>query len=95
VCRECGQPGEEIDHIDGDSSDLTNLQLLCKPCHHTKTVARTEPATVGQRMAIDQLEAQRVVPDEPMLLCDDQESENWVKVERQLRRNAASGSWTG
>lgn len=86
LCRGCGGQGEEIDHIDGDSPDLTNLQLLCKTCHHTKTQARMVPATVDQRMAIDQLQRQRVVPDEPILLCDDQESGTWVTVERQRRQ---------
>jgi 5-methylcytosine-specific restriction endonuclease McrA len=28
-CRKCGKPGNQIDHIHGDSCDLSNLQLLC------------------------------------------------------------------
>ena len=37
VCRECGRPGSEVDHIAGSSSDLSNLQLLCHECHMEKT----------------------------------------------------------
>jgi hypothetical protein len=37
TCVSCGALGVDIDHIDGPSSDLTNLQLLCKPCHNKKT----------------------------------------------------------
>lgn len=32
-CQACGEPGAEIDHIDGSSSALRNLQLLCHACH--------------------------------------------------------------
>lgn len=43
MCRGagCDQPAEEVDHIDGDSSnnDWDNLQPLCKSCHSKKTVA--------------------------------------------------------
>jgi hypothetical protein len=38
-CRACGGPGTEIDHINGSSQALENLQLLCDPCHNKKTVA--------------------------------------------------------
>lgn len=37
VCRKCGKPGDEIDHIAGSSPHLDNLQLLCHACHMTKT----------------------------------------------------------
>lgn len=83
-CRECGKPGEEIDHINGDSSSLTNLQLLCKICHHGKTAARMVPASADQQRDIKALERERVVPDEPTRLCDDRDQ--WATVERQLRR---------
>jgi hypothetical protein len=36
-CVRCGQPGTEIDHIDGDSADMSNLRLLCDPCHNAVT----------------------------------------------------------
>lgn len=37
LCVMCGQPGVEIDHIDGDAGNPANLQLLCRPCHGDKT----------------------------------------------------------
>jgi hypothetical protein len=30
ICQSCGAPGTDIDHIDGSSADLSNLQLLCQ-----------------------------------------------------------------
>lgn len=37
LCAVCHAPGTEIDHIKGSSDDSLNLQLLCTPCHRTKT----------------------------------------------------------
>lgn len=45
ICRKCGKPGNEIDHIAGSSADLSNLQLLCRDCHMEKTMALMVPAT--------------------------------------------------
>jgi 5-methylcytosine-specific restriction endonuclease McrA len=43
LCRKCGAPGTEVDHIIGDSGELTNLQLLCPPCHRQKTMLNVHP----------------------------------------------------
>jgi hypothetical protein len=83
LCRSCGALGVEIDHIDGDSPALTNLQLLCEDCHDVKTHERMRPTSAGEQAAIALLERERVTPDVPVLLCDDQEE--WENVERQLR----------
>ncbi len=72
VCRQCGKPGEEIDHIEGDSPDPDNLQLLCKDCHHAKTDARMQPATDEQKELIAALVATRVKPEVPALQADDE-----------------------
>ncbi|HYX72751.1 MAG TPA: HNH endonuclease, partial [Nitrososphaera sp.] len=45
LCKECQAIGGEIDHIDGDSDDMSNLQLLCRDCHNQKTKARMIPIT--------------------------------------------------
>lgn len=41
VCRQCGEPAKQVDHIievaDGGTNDPSNLQLLCDSCHGTKT----------------------------------------------------------
>lgn len=36
----CGQPGVEMDHVDGDSGNTArgNLQMLCKAHHSAKTM---------------------------------------------------------
>jgi len=71
LCRRCGKPGEEIDHIDGDSPAPGNLQLLCKVCHHGKTAERMHPASPEQQMRVAVLYATRVKPGVPVLLADD------------------------
>jgi 5-methylcytosine-specific restriction endonuclease McrA len=41
VCRTCGNAAKDIDHIipvsRGGQTELSNLQLLCRPCHHQKS----------------------------------------------------------
>lgn len=71
-CVACGKPGEEIDHIDGDSSDLANLQLLCKDCHHAKTGQQMVLAPPDKQQWVWELYATRVAPAEPSLLADDE-----------------------
>jgi hypothetical protein len=83
VCVKCGAPGEEIDHIDGDSCDPGNLQLLCKTCHHAKTAERMVPASPDQAALVLALQIHRVLPGEPVQLCDDESG--WVAAERKLR----------
>lgn len=43
VCRVCGEPAIEVDHIDevadGGANDQNNLQLLCGRHHREKTIA--------------------------------------------------------
>lgn len=73
LCRSCGDPGVEIDHVDGDSNDPANLQLLCVPCHDRKTEASMRVMT-GEELAekrpiIEDLEA-RCAAAEPLRPCD-------------------------
>ena len=41
VCRECGKPATDVDHIialtDGGTHDVNNLQSLCHAHHSAKT----------------------------------------------------------
>ncbi|WP_244937134.1 HNH endonuclease [Leptospira selangorensis] len=39
LCQSCGKLGTDIDHIQGSSNDLSNLQLLCILCHNEKTIS--------------------------------------------------------
>ncbi len=87
VCRQCGKPGEEVDHIEGDSPDPDNLQLLCKDCHHAKTNERMRPATDEQKKLIAALVATRVEPEVPALLADDEVrwKAEWSSLKRARR----------
>lgn len=83
VCVSCGCAGKKIDHVDGDSSEPENLQLLCTFCHYQKTSSHFVPATPEQEAWADALERDRVRPDIPTQLCDDAD---WKIIEPQLRR---------
>lgn len=39
LCRECDAPATDVDHIDGDVTNMAreNLQALCHACHSRKT----------------------------------------------------------
>lgn len=82
-CVQCGQPGAEVDHIDGDSGDLTNLQLLCRPCHHAKTAGRFVPASEEDKEAALGLFLRAHAPV-PSLLCDDEVG--WPAQHHGLRK---------
>jgi hypothetical protein len=82
VCVSCGAPGEEIDHIDGPSSDPGNLQLLCKDCHHAKTDANMVPASDAEKALIAGMLLKRVLPEQPVQLSDDTA---WGAAESKLR----------
>jgi 5-methylcytosine-specific restriction endonuclease McrA len=84
-CQSCGKPGEEIDHINGSSPDLDNLQLLCGECHRTKTAKNMRPAGKEEVELIRALFELRVVPDEPRLLADDESA--WQHVWRGLEKD--------
>lgn len=71
ACVECGEPGEEIDHISGDSNDPSNLQLLCRSCHHAKTALRMRPTSAEQNAWIEKLFVERIYPDAPAYRADD------------------------
>ncbi|WP_166879143.1 HNH endonuclease [Salinibacterium sp. ZJ450] len=72
LCRECGKPGNEIDHVDGSSADPSNLQLLCHDCHIEKTTQRMRPASDKEKSLLLAIHLSRVLPDEPVLLGDDE-----------------------
>jgi len=73
-CECCGAPGTEIDHNDGPSGDLDNLQLLCGPCHRRKTRRRFVPITSPVVEAERQALLRRINADEPERACD---ADNW------------------
>ncbi|KTS65028.1 hypothetical protein NS206_05840 [Microbacterium testaceum] len=82
-CRQCGKPGAEIDHIDGSSADLENLQLLCGDCHRAKTAKNMVPASDESRALLQAFFVARVMPDEPTLLADDEAE--WASLWRGLK----------
>lgn len=81
-CQSCGKPGSDLDHVDGNSDDPSNLQMLCGPCHRVKTSEAMQPADDESRALILALNLSRVMPEEPQLLADDEEA--WADLWRKL-----------
>ncbi|MCX5644737.1 MAG: HNH endonuclease [Phycisphaerae bacterium] len=86
-CRICGQPGTEIDHIEGSSIRLENLQLLCDTCHNKKTRTNIVEVRAGDegyatiKAKHDQF-WERAEARHPMRICDDEE--NWTGLWHML-----------
>lgn len=92
-CRLCGMPGEEIDHIEGDSAQIDNLQLLCDRCHNEKTCASIISVRPGEEgyEAVSARHAafwRRVEANQPLRICDDEESwkRHFNKLMAECRR---------
>lgn len=83
LCKTCGKAGADIDHISGSSGDLSNLQLLCADCHRAKTEKNMVSASEELTALIDVLFADRVFPETPNLLADDEQ--NWESTWRKLK----------
>lgn len=84
-CVQCRAPGEEIDHIDGPSPELTNLRLLCKACHQQITITHLEPIT-DRRMRLRAAGLRRRVQSvDPLRPCD-MTSWNWQEWVAKHRR---------
>ncbi|MBN2531883.1 MAG: HNH endonuclease [Spirochaetales bacterium] len=83
-CRVCGKPGNQIDHIRGNSSDINNLQLLCLNCHNKKTMANLKPISPDshpEKYAHAEALLSRVHTSKPLRLCDGTDwSKNWRKI---------------
>ena len=83
-CRICGKPGSDVDHIKGNSSQLDNLQFLCRDCHNEKTQAgfrkisaATHPVEWAKRESL----LARVRSPEPLRVCDRSDWDTlWRKI---------------
>ena len=78
LCVRCGNPGVEVDHIEGHSDDPSNLQLLCLDCHHAKTRQSMSTITdAADRQAIRTMHAElanRVDSIIPIRACDNEQT---------------------
>ena len=88
-CELCGKDGCDIDHIDGASSDLSNLQLLCKDCHNQKTqlnIVSFESGSTEYEYIKSRTEQFRkyIQALEPIRECHD--SKNWATLWRQYQK---------
>lgn len=75
-CQQCGQPGADIDHIEGSSNEIENLQLLCRRCHNKKTIAGLVEIGPGDEDYEETMErakrlSSRIEASVPKRPCDD------------------------
>lgn len=88
-CEICEKPGADIDHISGSSSELTNLQYLCKSCHNSKTekpIVTLEPGTERYDFVKSKKEYfwECVQADPPLRICHDEEK--WQSAWRSFTK---------
>ena len=87
ICCKCKKTGSEIDHINGDSADMGNLQLLCHSCHKEKTklnIAKLFPED-ERYSEVEKIRDKlwfRVDATSPERACDD--SEHWDEIRKQI-----------
>lgn len=83
LCVNCNtNPATEVDHIDGDSPDPSNLQGLCRDCHQAKTQSMYQPMDDRDKAVRDAFLA-LVHEPEPLMLAHDDE---WDALWRERAR---------
>ena len=73
-CRKCGAPTNIIDHIQGNSQELSNLQVLCDACNWAKARERYVPIpreSLAKETAKRDAVIGRIWRRHPERLCDD------------------------
>lgn len=76
-CVKCGsRENLEIDHIEGPSDELSNLQVLCRPCHIEKSLSTIEIVDQSHPQfefvnAMSKFLNKRVLSKKALLLVDD------------------------
>lgn len=86
-CVLCGAPATEIDHIDGDSNDPSNLRSACGDCNLGLAQAKLVPATGDESRVIAAL-LERALSPEPLHSRDDTAS--WPAVRASLTAERAA-----
>lgn len=83
LCMACNaERAMEVDHIDGSSSDRSNLQGLCLSCHDVKTFAPMKGLSEEDKQERMRFFATVFAPV-PLRACHDETS--WEHDERRLR----------
>lgn len=90
VCRICGDPATEIDHINSSSNDFDNLRAVCKHCNLELAINRAKIVTMESDpnlfLSIEQYVANlatRIASPKPLKICDDEI--NWMSIQYYLR----------
>ena len=90
ICRICGKPATEIDHINDSSNDIENLRAICKPCNLELALNRAKKVTMESDpdlfLSIERYLfnlATRIALPKPIKVCDDEV--NWMSIQYHLR----------
>lgn len=81
-----------VQHVHGDSNDLSNLKAFCRRCNMADAQTRFVPVLPGSPEAElgEELRTRWMSP-EPVRVCDDEQ--NWSSVWRELEREAKEVVW--
>jgi hypothetical protein len=86
TCRLCGKPADQIDHMNGNSSDPDDLRAVCGECNRKESLKNSQPTTPQQQEYLNEMFndlAARVAASFPILLCDDYE--HWRNCQPGIR----------
>jgi hypothetical protein len=79
TCQRCGKPGNQIDHIAGNTDGRENLRVLCGECNRSEAFGNARQANEEEAAAIKKMLrelAKRIAALNPTLLCD---ADQWNK----------------
>lgn len=100
LCRLCGKPAEQIDHVRGSSSDPSNLRAVCAHCNRLLALSMDRKPTRQEMNDFLELAkeicvalVERIAVAVPSRCCDDhqrwQASEPGLKAHRRRRLSGA------
>jgi 5-methylcytosine-specific restriction protein A len=98
TCQVCGNPGDQVDHIEALTSGLndpSNLQVLCDACHKKKTRAGFRP--IGSREEFQRMLAlrERIDAPAPLRACDGPDwSSRWQAIKKERRAETLKANST-
>jgi len=75
-CETCGAPATEIDHIHGNSNELSNLRALCGKCNRKEAFSKAVPPSPEAAARIEKMYldiAIRVAAPTALRCCDNEE----------------------
>lgn len=90
ICQICRSPGDQIDHIDGNANDPSNLRVLCSSCNRGLVLRNMAPTIAEDATWIQGILSRlalRIAAPQPLYLCDgDDWARTWPLLRSERRR---------